>query len=243
MKTDAGVSNEVSSDDGATIFAGRLVTVLVGEPPTQFVIHEDVIKKAIGCGNHRNYWGVIFNNGFSKTESGVVELPEDDAEAFEYFIQWAYGTASGFAGESVFFRALPVSILLKLYFTAEYLESELLADAIVTEMWRRAHQARWWDTNFTCEALEHFENNISEGCHMDNLLVDWMVSDTLSGTKGVPHIDGDTDHMPQRLVRAAFKKISQTNVQNGHDVPQMKPLCFYHLHDFFTNCRSACFTD
>lgn len=67
-----------------------MVTVLVGQPSVKFNIHE-IALKATGS----KYWQVVFENGFKETETGTVELPEDNAATFDIFMKWVYGAAIG----------------------------------------------------------------------------------------------------------------------------------------------------
>lgn len=223
-----------------------MVTIRVGIPSTDFLVHEEVLKTA----TESHFLQVAFTNGFKETQTGILELPEDDPEAFRVLLNWVYVTATGFADCEL--RAFPecfrFSILVKLYVLASKYTMNALHDAIITHFWwYNTISEHWYEMGLTQDALSYFEANTMADCPLEKLLVDWMADDALSG-KSDPFVD-DYDgfrSMPNRLMRAAFVKINlicrhkgkkgYTN-QSLYGSTQAKgTLCSYHCHDNKKSC-------
>lgn len=152
-----------------------------------------------------------FNNGFEETQTGILKLPEDDAESFQLFLHWTYGNATGYVdAEEAFSSHLTPSILLKLYALASKYMLESLQDITVKQMWWQAPGLSWIEMGFTRDAMEYFEATTMEKCLMDNLLVDWMAQDALNGFRNYTEKieDAIIETIPQRLLRAVFRKIN-----------------------------------
>lgn len=163
------------------------------------------MKKAARLG----YWQAIFNNGFKETGTGVLELPEHDADVFEVFIRWAYSITIGDDPDD--FKSLEdcsASILIKTYALAEYFMIRTLSNAVIRAMWRKTGTERWWNVRFTSDAFEYYERRPQQGCCMDNLLIDWMVTDFIGTMNTRPEVDHDNNGVPERLVRAVLKVIT-----------------------------------
>lgn len=178
------------------------MTILVGSPPTEFSVHEKILMTSES---------EFFNNGFQETQTGILKLPEDDAESFQLFLHWTYGNATSHVGaEKAFFKGVPPSALLKLYALAFKYMLESLQDATVKLMWWHALSRTWTEMCFTQDAMEYFEATTMEGCLMDNLLVDWMAQGALDGIHfhSEKIEDAIIEIIPQRLLRAVFRKIT-----------------------------------
>lgn len=182
-----------------------------------------------------NYWRVVFQNGFEETDTGILKLPEEDPRAFNHFTQWAYSMASGFVhGERDYLHGLSTSELIKLYCLAEYFMIKCLADTIITAMRDQATAYTWYNVDLDSVALEHLVQRTNSGCHMERLLVDWIVEDALTLTRAPSKDDNEADIFPLRLLRAAFNKMARVEI--GF---RIGPLCSYHHHKEDEKCGSV----
>lgn len=152
-----------------------------------------------------------FNNGFEETQTGILKLPEDDAESFQLLLHWTYGNATGLVdAHKPVFKDVTPSALLKLYALAFKYMLESLQDATVKRMWWHALSRTWTEMCFTQDAMEYFEATTKEGCLMDKLLVDSMTEETMIGIVVSSHtFNSMLKTIPQRLIRASFGKISE----------------------------------
>lgn len=224
-----------------------MVTIRVGTPPIESIVHEEILKTATDS----KFFQVAFNNGFKETQTGILELPEDDPKAFRVLLNWVYGTATGFikCEKKSFFQAMDTSTLLKLYVLASKYAMDTLHDAIITHLWWRNTQATCWlQLGLTQDALSYFEANTMADCPLDKLLVDWMTDDAL-GCKSSRLSDyhGVFGIMPDRLMRAAFVKVNlacysppKDYYGNSHTSCSFKKqkgtLCSYHCHGKNHSC-------
>lgn len=252
--------------------AGRMVTIRVGDPqaPTEFIVHEEILKSATGS----KFFKVAFNNGFKETTTGVLKLPEDDVDAFRLLLHWAYVNATGFTKceKKAFFEHIDTSTLIKLYVLASKYTMNTLHDAVITYLWWKCNSsACWLQMCFSKDALSYFEENTMVDCHLDKLLIDWMIDDALSCTscEGVDY-QSVFDAMPDRLMRAAFVKahhaIPRTAATNhckycnggsvyrngnaqifcrncGREQKQKGDLCSYHCHSADQPCTAPVYVD
>lgn len=188
-----------------------------------------------------DYWRAVFANGFKETRTGVLELPEEDAEAFDCFVKWVYGVASGFNSDNdQFFTTASVENLIKFYALAEYFMVKELADAVITDMWDQAQSEWTWFREYvTAEAIEYFQSRTKRGCGMEKLLADLALKCTFGRIKHDSFEDADTTDLPDWLVRAAFNRaVTQCANSQGFDF-KMKPLCSYHQHSDEDYCEAG----
>lgn len=137
----------------------------------QFLVHEEAMKQATDS----DYWRAVFADGFKETKTGVLELPEEDVEAFEWFVKWVYGVASGFDSDNKeFFIDVSAEDLIKLYALAEYFMAKKLAYEVIEDLWEYAQCGSWFTEKVPAEAIEYFTSRTKRGCGMDKLLADWV---------------------------------------------------------------------
>lgn len=204
-----------------------MVTFIVGSPPTKFIVHEEVLKAA----SESQFFRVAFNNGFKETETGELDLPEDDPQAFQVLLQWVYGTATGcLVGErKAFFQKVTMPNLLKLYTLASKYMMDPLHDAVITHLWSQS--ACWLQLGLTPDAMAYFEANTMADCHMDKLLVDWMATDVCNRVPPVyATYHSILEFVPDRLMRAVFLKLNQSYQTTKGE------LCSYHRHSKHRPC-------
>lgn len=219
-----------------SLLTGRVVTIRVGSPPTDLFVHEEVLKTA----TESRFFQVAFTNGFKETETGVLELPEEDAKAFDNFVKWVYGVAAGFNSDSnEFFIDVRAEGLIKLYALAEYFMVKKLADAVITDMWDQVLflDWTWFGAYVTAEAIEYFQSRTKRGCGMDKLLADLVLKCISDHIKRGSFEDVDTSDLPDWLVRAAFNRAAtQCAKSQGFD---FRPVCSYHQHIDTEYCEAA----
>lgn len=175
------------------------------------------------------FFSKVFINGFEETQTGILKLPEDDVEAFQLFVHWAYGNAfsSSYTTQktlATFCQDTTLSTLIKLYVLASKYTMKHLHDAVIRETWAYAKSSVWVTMPVTKEALRYFEENTVENCQMDQFLVDWMadgamraICNRLAREESSIYADECTAMfgiMPQRLIRAAFQKMHTFDVDN-----------------------------
>lgn len=221
-----------------------MVTFGVGSPSIDFTVHDRILSSTSE--------GRLFRDVLD--DRYILELPEDDPEAFQYLILWFYRIAHirNEHDKRDFFSTIQYSTSLKLYALASKFQMELLQDAIITEFWcQYDNLIPWSQMGLTQDAIAYYEFNTKADCLLDKLLVDWMVDDTLlSQTKRplgrLAMIDSselDTsafDLMPTRLIRAAFVLTNRVCIANaclmrkssrGSSSVECKgKLCCYHVH-------------
>lgn len=72
---------------GARLFGERVVTIRVGSRKTIWRLHENLLSST------SEFFRAAFNGGFMEASSDVLDLPEDDPQAFELFVRWLYARA------------------------------------------------------------------------------------------------------------------------------------------------------
>ena len=63
-----------------------MVNIFVGAERTKFHLHRDLL-----C-NQSDYFRACFEGDFKEAQQKELSLPEDNAESFELFVTWLYGT-------------------------------------------------------------------------------------------------------------------------------------------------------
>lgn len=230
------------SDD---LLAGRLVKIWVGSPSTEFTVHENVLKAS-----ETQFFQAVFSNGFKETETGILELPEDDPATFRLLLQWVYGSATGFSDceKKHFFSKLDYPSMLKLYATASKYMMNNLHDAIITDFWTCHVRASltWLAMSFSQDAFSFYNKTTMATCPLDRLLVDWMVDNILQNSAfEAAKKYSNFDCVPERLVRAVFVKANRASrvivnssvgvrgtLQNTNKAFEWQrgALCSYHAH-------------
>lgn len=218
-----------------------MVTIRVGCPPTDFIIHEEILKSA----TESRFFQVAFTNGFKETETGALELPEDDAQAVQVLLNWIYGTVMGFVDcdKTGFFETLDAFNLVKLYVLACRYTLNVLHDALITYLWNKSCSTCWLSMGLNGEILSYLEANTINDCPLNNLLVAWMADDALQA-KSAPlgDLHSTFEAIPEQMLRAAFLQINRAKLLPakinawGAYTPskfyrQKRPLCYYHCHD------------
>lgn len=228
-----------------SLLTGRVVTIRVGSPPTDLFVHEEVLKTA----TESRFFQVAFTNGFKETETGVLELPEDDAQATQVLLHWIYGSVIGFdnCGKGGFLAALDISTIVKLYVLACKYSLNILHDTIMTYLLVLSSAKCWLEMGFTGEVLSYVEANTTSDCPLSKLLVNWITEQALQIPYGgevkcvdIDHLSSTFEAMPERLVRAVVIQISgagrdvKTILRGNSHVEifreQRGPLCSYHVH-------------
>ncbi|KAJ9603689.1 hypothetical protein H2200_011875 [Cladophialophora chaetospira] len=90
MRNAATPERDVESDDVVITQArsyarSPIISILVGESQVEYTAHEAVLVAKCP------FFEKCFNSGMAESHSGVVELPEEDCETFDHFIEYIYG--------------------------------------------------------------------------------------------------------------------------------------------------------
>lgn len=189
-----------------------MVTIHVGYPPTEYIVHEEILKSV----TESRFFQVVFTNGFKETETGVLELPKDDAQAIQMLLNWIYGTVMGFikCDKTGFFEALDASTIVKLYVLACKYTLNVLHDAIITYLWKKSCSTCWLSLGLTGEALSYLEANTMSDCHLNKLLVVWMTDDALQAKPtALDDLHSTFEAIPEQMLRAAFHQINRANLE------------------------------
>lgn len=203
-----------------SLLTGRVVTIRVGSPPTDLLIHEEVLKKA----TESRFFQVAFTNGFKETETGVLELPEDDAQATQVLLHWIYGSVIGFGtcSKAGFLEALDVLTIAKLYVLACKYSLGILHDTIMDFLVAKSYSKCWLEMGFTGEVLSYLEANTTRDCPLSKLLVSWITDQALQVPDGevvkvsnIDHLSSAFEVMPEWLVRAVVTHV----IRAGFDTP------------------------
>lgn len=84
-----------------------MVQILVGPDEKRFDVHKELLCSV------SDFFSAALNGGFKEAATGVVKLPEQDTETFQYFVHWLYsGKLTGYfrAGTSPSLEDLNIAI-------------------------------------------------------------------------------------------------------------------------------------
>lgn len=222
-------------------FAGRMIILRVGSPPTEFTVHEQVLKAANKARSFKNALKKSAFNSARKrrrkveaetseavtndaeaikavstdANTHIYNLPDDDPLAFRVLLNWIYGDVAGFiiCEKKEFFQNLSTTTLLKLYVLAYKYKMHALHDAIITHLWCQQKTGKCWlELSFTQDDFSHFEAHTAANCHLDKLLAAWMADDAVKHRASeFRGLQPILDFTPDRLMRAAFTALNHVN--------------------------------
>ena len=110
-----------------------MVKVVVGTntPESTWHLHRSLAIK------RSPFFRAALSGNFVESSKNIVDLPEDDNQAFAVFVQWLYSTLhdNKFNHES-FSSDIKMDALVKSYYLAVKLDVDPLAEAVVTKLYK-----------------------------------------------------------------------------------------------------------
>lgn len=187
-------------------FDPPVVTVVVGPDKTQFAVHKQALEQT----QAGQFFSRAFSNGFRESHDGKLELPADDPDAFNHFVQWLYNSCTG-AVHAGLIEGCDNPQALRLYiFAHKYLIPEL-QDLIVFVMFDRVLLCKWRKAGIDGGTLTQFLASVPES-QMHRLLSRWFIIDAF-GTYGFQksQVDDLKDSLPDDLVRLTMREMLRVN--------------------------------
>ncbi|KAJ0125412.1 hypothetical protein J7T55_006758 [Diaporthe amygdali] len=157
-------------------FDSRIVTFVVGPRKVRFGVHESTLSQA----EAGHFFNKSFTNGFQETNTGCMELPEDDPEQFRCFLRWLYGIWVQPNQPLNCWTELDFSQQIKLYAFAHKYAIHALHNAIICELHSTEIKKKWGHMGIRREELEFLVANVPDGSPMHRLLADWLIKDELN---------------------------------------------------------------
>lgn len=222
-----------------------MITILVGPEKTRFHVHEAILKHTeAGYLSH-----VATQNGW-RENSGVLELPEDDAAVFKMFSKWLYNKSLNprfnadwiddlYEDDELMLR--PIEAIIYLYCFAHKNGDTALQEQLTSFMFKYSAEHRF-GANFRQESLGHLVEKASNS-HMHNLLTKWMAAGILSGS--LLNISESCTLLPVETLRATMRHVGVVLERTAIDGinPQVYPkelmgtMCDYHSHGVDEWCQ------
>ncbi|KAK5551847.1 hypothetical protein LTR46_010204 [Exophiala xenobiotica] len=82
-----------------------VITLIVGESKTTYFVNKDVLTEA------GRFFEKCLNSGMKEAQTHVIELPEDNCQAFDVFVDYAYGRKLEIVGDKDVFDCMQAWML------------------------------------------------------------------------------------------------------------------------------------
>lgn len=203
----------------------KTVLIEVGAQEQPFTVHRELLCRA------SDYFAAALDetHRFHESVHGIVRLPDDRADAFEYLVQWLYTKSLEHEGvdadQPAYFR------LLHLYALADKLGVRALKNDIVDRMAAIADRTNVVPAPDDTQILY---NDIRESAPVRRLVLDFF---TFKKTDLL--IDTHEDSWDERFLRDLVVIYKRPNAQGqpSGQAPWRKDLCgTYHEHNGDERC-------
>lgn len=197
-------------------------TVYVGKDRAKFNIH-----KALLC-EVSPYFEAACNGRFKEAHEGSMELPEDDVDAFENFVQWMYGTPV--STEILFIN------IVEIFALAEKLCVTRLKNDVVDALIHKIH------TEHVAPGIENIAylyDHVPRGSPIRKMMVDcytWYISFDYYQKEEVYDKFVAVPEFVTDLVINMSKRIKSGAIENPFTVEKTS---YYHEHTVEVRCKTA----
>ncbi|KAK3379109.1 hypothetical protein B0T24DRAFT_610717 [Lasiosphaeria ovina] len=223
----------------ARAFGGRIVTIFVGVDRVKFTIHENLISES------SPFFKAAFRGEFGE-RNGVLELPDDDPDAFELFVGWLYGKAQSKSytiADGPIDWDIEAMTFLNLYILSKKYFNEDLSNNAIDLAYEYFDYFSDLDRKDQLEYLRHVVDNTLPGDSMRSLLVFVISVDLFQEHSeefkrdSLSKIKAAVETSPQCVAMLLPQILSfDWDYRNGMDRPHCKSKCFYHQHETTTPC-------
>lgn len=147
-----------------------IVSVTVGSAKTPFRVHRDLL-----C-DESPFFKAAFAKEFKEASEGILDLPEDDVDTFDRFIQWMYSGEYGLSGgfETHAEADERYNQLARLYILADKLQVPRLKNDVVNKFFEVKVKARCVPR---CSTVSYIFKNSLNSSLLRKLMVDWYAWD------------------------------------------------------------------
>ena len=207
-----------------------MVNIFVGAERTKFHLHRDLL-----C-NRSDYFRACFVGDFKEAQQKELSLPEDNAESFELFVTWLYGTH---------LKKISSNDELPAYFDLSILANKLCLEHLQNQT--SDHILQFYRTNprsVDYQYLRHVYQNTSntdEARVVPVTLAAWIVvaSQTAELTgeyRDLVREGGDlaVDFMDKLLLCYAKSKVYRESISVLD--PRRRSNCSFHKHNSTPTC-------
>ncbi|KUI58638.1 hypothetical protein VP1G_05927 [Cytospora mali] len=175
-----------------SIFNSPIVTIALGPKKVRYLVHEKVLEQA----------GQLLNktvpDGFPETHNKYIELPDDDADVFEFLVKWLYGSCVNPSANKDLLCKSYACKLVQLYILAHKYMIDGLQDDIMSEMYDQMQVYRWEHMDIDEDVLTQLWA-CTPSSHMHKLLARWFIYDAMNPSMSdMP--EAELNSLPERPI-------------------------------------------
>ncbi|EOO00413.1 putative btb poz domain containing protein [Phaeoacremonium minimum UCRPA7] len=163
------------------VLSGRTVVIFVGQDKVKWTLPENLLCK------HNDFFKKALRGPFMEKDA-VINLPDDDPNAFGLFVQWIYAlTLKSVEPESIFSDSAPSAVAFTWIFADKY-NDRALQDAAITKL-HALSQTRLWTEYLYVEEVNHVFEHTQESAPIRTLIARWIAWNSFVGTNKMEELN------------------------------------------------------
>lgn len=175
------------------------------------------LPKALLCQSNE-FFRAALEGGF-KEKDGVIEMPEDDPEAFGYFIRSAYAVSMNVEDPHAVFNGVELPIVIRTCLFAYKYSDEYLHDEAISRIYYkvRGKDSNWEESLFNGVINDIFEKT-NESAPIRTLVTRWLVWSGFLDPKSETTEPWDTytESASPEALKAVLKELSKWRKKYRH---------------------------